>query len=463
METYRCERLLRRADARVERDVAIAVEDGRIREVLPAAELTPERASGAVGLPGLTVPGLVDAHTHLRSAPAAGQSHLPGLSFEQWAYALGALTPLPPLADATAAAGELLRAGVTSAQIVLHSWGGREERLAELEAAAAAVESAGLRALIVLGFTDQAEYLPAGLDDTEVPLPHRGLPLAEWPALIREARELVGRASRRISLAIGPVAPQWCSDAALGVLAGERGELRVHTHLHESAPQRDWLGTGETPLARLVRFDLLGPFASVAHGVHLTAEEIRTLAERRAAAVHCPSSNAGLGVGTAAVAEWLRRGVEAGIGMDSQGPSEPDAFAEARAALRAAQETGDALTPAQALRMAALGGARAMGSDSGEIVVGAPADFIVLDTDCAGGAEEILETVDRSMLRRSVIDGETRFLPSEDEQSEFARLRSELAGIVERDAAARDERLAALAGPLGCVRDRVLEQNGGPR
>lgn len=475
MLAYRCARLLRRADADLETDVIMTVDASGIRGIETADAFTWPDSLSVVELPGLTMPGLVDAHSHLRSAAATAQSHLPGLTFEQWAYALGALTPVSPSVDALVACDEMLQAGITGTQVILHSWGGLQERLAELDAAIAAVERAGLRALIILGFTDQAEYLPsvAGNPSECVPLPERGLPLSEWPAFIAEAVGRIAAASDRVTLGIGPVAPQWCSDTALRMLADLRGDLRVHTHLHESAAQRHWLGDGETPLARLERSGLLGPFTSVAHGVHLTSAELALLAETGTSIVHCPSSNAQLGVGSATVAEWLRAAVEPGLGLDSQALPIADVFAELREAQRTALALGAPLSEEQLLMMATLGGAHAMGSRAGELAIGAPADFIVVDPDVDwGGTQTPVESTvaspaaptlvgsgDRSWITKVVVDGIQRYPLSAGEAETRMRLNREVAETISGDASARAQRIEALAAPLA----RIRELSGGVR
>lgn len=453
---FRCERLLTDADGRVELDRGLLVEAGTILAVVPGAELRRELEGSRIeDLPGTTLPGLVDAHTHLRSTPAAAQTTLPGLSFEQWAYALSALTPLPALDDAAVAAAELVAAGATAAQIVLHSWGDVDARLAELAAALRAVERAGLRATVVLGFTDQAEYLPPAAGETAagIPLPERSMPVQDWPELIRGAREIVRDAPPRVQLAIGPVAPQWCSSDGLRTLAAHRGGLRVHAHLLESPAQRHWLGGDESPLVRLQRFGLLGPFASFAHGVHLTAEEIDAVAEAGASLVHCPGSNRRLGVGTASVSEWIRRGAGTALGMDSQVPECPDLFAEMRAAMRTSAEDGDPISAVDALRMATRGGSAAIGGHAGTIGPGRDADFIVIDAEYDGDAAQIVAEASSTMLIRTVVAGEPCFPYAEHDRREVERMREQLDRAVGADASGRQARIRALADPLR----RVLE------
>lgn len=454
MRVYRCETLLTDARASIRRDMGILVEAGRILSVEPFAELRAE--ADAVDLPGLVMPGLVDAHTHLRSAPAAAQARLSELSFEQWAYAITALTPLPVFDDAVVAAGELVRSGVTSAQVMVHSWGDAESRLDELSDVVRAAESTGLRALLVAGLTDQAEFSP--LDEPAEALglrePDRDLSPAEWGGFVERARQTVDAASDRITLGVGPVAPQWCSDEALRAVAEHRGELRVHTHLLESPLQRDWLGDGGSPLFRLERAGLLGDFASAAHGVHLTAAELDRLAEARASLVHCPTSNRLLGVGEARVAEWLDRQIDAALGLDSQMLPHPDPFEGMREAIGCGDRAGRGVSATEVLEMATLGGAASLGLAAGAVAEGRLADFIALDlvlAEADDAAEGIVAQAHSGLARNVVIDGEERSPVGDERDRDLSELSESLQRIVDEDAAQRAHRLGALEEPLHTI------------
>ena len=108
------------------------------------------------------------------------------------------------------------------------------------------------------------------------------------------------------------------------------------------------------------------------------------LAHHDVAVVHCPRSNGLLGCGVAPLAELRAAGLRVGIGTDgiSSVPSH-DAFEELRAAISAARarsERADALSPTEALELATLGGARALGleADVGSLVPGKRADLAIL-------------------------------------------------------------------------------------
>ncbi len=129
---------------------------------------------------------------------------------------------------------------------------------------------------------------------------------------------------------------------------------------------------------------VLGPNVLAAHCVQADAEEIGLLAENDVAVAHCPRSNALLGCGIAPLAAMRDAGIRVCIATDSPASTPSfDMFDEMRAAIscaRARERRPDALTAADALELATLGGARALGLDAvtGSLVAGKQADLAVV-------------------------------------------------------------------------------------
>ncbi len=323
------------------RDGAVRIEDGAIAEV--SDDLTPdERFEGAVILPGL-----VNAHTHLEyhSMSAMGD----GLPFTPWIEQLIVrkrdLGRDDYLAQAAAAVHACLAGGVTTIADCSYA-----DTVAE-----AAIDQ-GLRAIVYLeAFSDQGD--PAGL------MPARLDALPDHPL---------------ITPGISPHAPYTVTPAhyaALIGLARERG-IPVATHLLES--ERD-----TQPLRQLA--DVLGPDTVAVHMVRAGADDIALLARLGVPVIHCPRSNALLGCGTAPLPEMLAAGLRVGLGTDSPASALAfDMWDEMRAAIllaRARAARPDALTAAQSLQMATLGGADAIGLGDriGSLTGGKRADLTVLD------------------------------------------------------------------------------------
>jgi len=117
----------------------------------------------------------------------------------------------------------------------------------------------------------------------------------------------------------------------------------------------------------------------------LRDEEIALLAATGAHVVHCPQSNMKLASGACRVANLLKEGVNVALGTDSAASNNDlNMFGEMQtAALLAKLQSSDAsaLPAADALAMATINGARALGLEDsiGSLEVGKQADLIAVD------------------------------------------------------------------------------------
>jgi guanine deaminase len=194
-------------------------------------------------------------------------------------------------------------------------------------------------------------------------------------------------------VSLAPTIPTQCTDAFLEGCARQVREhgVGLHTHLSESkvqaiAAQRRW---GKTAAARLADLGMLGPGFVGAHGVWLTEDDIRLLADAGGAVAHNPASNLRLGSGIAAVREMLDRGLTVGLGSDGSMSSDNQDLFEA---MRLAGLVGNVRFPhwterwigaGDVWRMATTGSARALGlaGEVGAIEVGFRADLVLLRAD----------------------------------------------------------------------------------
>ncbi len=238
-----------------------------------------------------------------------------------------------------------------------------------------------------------------------------------------------------VRLGISPHAPYTCS-IELYRACGELG-LPTATHLAESDAENEYLRTGTgswesfahmlvpplgtTGIRALADNGLLDSSVIAAHCVTADEEEIALLAEHDVAVAHCPRSNGILGCGVAPLAALREAGIRVCIATDSPASTPSfDMFDEMRAAIvgaRARERRPDALTASDALELATLGGARALGLDDslGSIVPGKQADLTVLSLAetafvpwedpvtaavLGGGPEHVVATL---------VSGETRY------------------------------------------------------
>jgi 5-methylthioadenosine/S-adenosylhomocysteine deaminase len=385
-------------------DGAVAVEDGHIVAVGAAADLGP----GVRFEDAAIVPGFVNAHSHLEYAVYAGFGD--GLDFAPWILMhierKGRLELDDMRAIALRGAADCLRSGITTvgdASFV----GAAAEACAEL----------GLRAIVYL------EVFGAGTDQLET-------------RFERDRRRIDGILSDRVRLGVSPHSG-YTAGLELWRGAVELG-LPVMTHFLESATEAEWIrhrrGDFPTPLqvdpsspGRLAEEGLLSSRVVAAHLVHADADDIAVLAEHDVAAAHCPRSNALLGCGIAPLRELRAAGLRVGLGTDSPASTPSfDMFDEMRAAIagaRAREESAAALSASDALELATLGSARALGLDGeiGSLAPGKRADLAVLSLEGSpylpwedpaaavvfGGAPE--------RVLCTVVDGEPRYRKGETE------------------------------------------------
>jgi 5-methylthioadenosine/S-adenosylhomocysteine deaminase len=353
-------------------DHAVVVQDGLIVAVLPSKEAKLAfRASELVNLgEQVLLPGLINAHTHAAMSLMRGMADdLPLMTWlEQriWPAEQALVSPQFVQDGSLLACAEMLSGGITCFNDMYFF----------PQATAAAASQAGMRAnlgLLVLDFpsayaSDADDYLQKGFDAHDA-----------W------------RNNPLITSSIAPHAPYTVCDRSLEkvVTYAEQLGLGLHTHIHETVDEISCSESqyGMRPLARLAKLGLLGPDLLAAHGVHLLDYEIDMLAAYGCHIAHCPSSNLKLASGMAPVVDLLAKGVNVALGTDGAASNNRlDIFSEMRlAALLAKGVSADAsaLPAWQALAMATINGAKALGLDHkiGSIEVGKYADLTAVRLD----------------------------------------------------------------------------------
>lgn len=348
---------------------SIAIADEKIIAILPRLEAERIQTKQIVELPEhALLPGLINCHGHAAMSLLRGFADdlplMPWLEQHIWP-AEDAHVSAQFVRDGTELAiAEMLRAGTTTFSDMYFF----------PDACAATAQELGMRCQItfpVLDFPtvwarDADEYISKGLrlrDDFK----HQQL----------------------ISIGFGPHAPYTISAPNLSKVATLAAELdiAVQIHLHETSAEvlRAVEEHGERPLDMLHSLGLLGPRTQCVHMTDLGDQDIALLAATGAHVVHCPQSNMKLASGTSPVSKLLDKGVNVALGTDSAASNNDlNLFGEMQtAALLAKLQSSDAsaLPAEQALYMATMGGARAMGLDKtiGSLEVGKQADIIAID------------------------------------------------------------------------------------
>ncbi len=197
------------------------------------------------------------------------------------------------------------------------------------------------------------------------------------------------KSSSYIQTGFGPHAPYTVSTPTLERVAMLANELQcgVHMHVHETAGeiQRCVSEFGVRPLQLLESIGLTSPRLQCAHMTQLDDNDFTILADSGTHVIHCPESNLKLGSGFCPVQKLLAQHTNVALGTDGAASNNDlSLLAEMHtAALLAKGVAGDATAvPAmQALRMATLNGAKAVGLDDsiGSISIGKAADLVAID------------------------------------------------------------------------------------
>src|ERR671922_2259310 len=344
------------------------------------------------------LPGLINAHTHAHNNLLKGLAdnwtledlltHGPALN--------GGRTPEDHYLSAAIGAIEMLKTGCTAAYDLFMAVPAPSREV--VEAVVRAYVDVGLRAVVAPAVADVVFYravpdlfdlLPPDLRQTVEQIqaePAEGLlHLTE-----NTIRLWNGAGGGHIRVAVAPTIPGQCSDDfLLGCqrLVQEYG-VGLHTHLAESKvqalyAQQRW---GKTIVAHLADLGLLGPGFVGAHGVWLTPEDIRLLADAGAAVAHNPASNLKLGSGIAPTREMLDQGLTVGLGTDgsmssdNQNMFEAMRFAALVNTIRFPYAQDHWVGAQEVFHMATQGSARALGlvDDIGAVAPRRKADLVLL-------------------------------------------------------------------------------------
>ncbi len=337
----------------------------------------------------LATPGLVNVHHHLSQWASRGLAQQDDLfGWLEKLYPIWAGIDADLVSDTTAAglAWLALSGCTTTADLHYVFPQGAGDLLAAQVATARRI---GLRMQVCRGGMDLGRSSGGQAPDNLVE--ETGKIIAGMDAAIIDFHDPSPEAMVRVSLA--PRSPFSVSAQLMvetAALARSRG-VRLHTHLAETRAEESYCQErfGVSPLRYLNRLGWLGDDVWLAHGVHINASAIDTLAEAEVSIAHCPSSNARLGTGIAPVRQLLDAGVPVGLGLDGPGTSESGLMVEElRQAVLLARARGGpkALSVREALWMATMGGARCLGraAEIGSLEVGKLADIALWRLDGLG-------------------------------------------------------------------------------
>ncbi|HEX8491639.1 MAG TPA: amidohydrolase family protein [Pyrinomonadaceae bacterium] len=334
------------------------------------------------------LPGFVNCHSHLELTAMRGYLEREENDFFAWLRKLTVarlerMTPDDLYVSAAWGAIEAARAGVTC--------------LAD----ASDASSSSLRALRDVGLR--------GIVYQEAFGPDPKLAREQFEKLREKIARVRSYESTHARLGVSPHAPYTVSAPQLELIAeyALAESLPLMMHAAEAAAESElmlsgrgvfadglarrdieWRAPGVSTIQYLASLGVLRARPLLAHCIRVDEADIETVKEWDARIAHCPKSNAKLGHGRAPLSAFINKDLKVGLGSDSVASNNTcDLLEEARFAVLMSRAGGDEhdgasemMSAEQALSLATIGGARALGFEEriGSLEDGKQADLAIV-------------------------------------------------------------------------------------
>jgi len=340
------------------------------------------------GTDRLILPGLIDIHSHpeheplyrgVREEHGLRNMHMTGL-YER-SQAFSAPDDEARTASAEFAYCELLLSGVTSLVDISAAWDGWIEVCAK----------SGMRTFLAPGYASARWRLANDFDLQYAWEEARGRAgFATALALIDGAAR---HPSGRLSGVVSPMQIDTCTADLLRDsrdAARERG-LPFTVHIAQSVSEvREMIRRhGKTPIQWAYEIGILGPDTILGHALFLdthswirwwTETDLELIVETGASVAHCPTPFARYGQIMENFGDYLRAGVNMGLGTDTAPHNLVEEMRKAAVLARIAARDITTVTTSDLLYAATAGGAKAlMRDDLGRITVDKKADLVLVD------------------------------------------------------------------------------------
>jgi formiminoglutamate deiminase len=377
-------------------DVLLEVEGGMIEsvevgrqnptragKVLPARAGFPRAPGETDAIPGLTLPGLANCHSHAFHRALRGHTQQERGSFWTWReqmYAVAAdLTPDTYFTLARDTYAEMRETGITAVgefHYLHHQPDGTpyDDPNEMGRALLAAADDAGIRIRLL-----DTCYLAAGFDRPPegVQVRYSDGDADAW------AERVAAFGDDRVGAAIHSVraVPREQLKIVVEAAAGKP----LHVHLSEQVAENDacLAATGLTPTQLLAEAGALGPTTTAVHATHLTDDDIALLGESHTRACFCPTTERDLADGIGPARRLHDAGAVLTLGSDSHAVI--DLFEEMRAVEmheRLATQQRGHWSASELLAAATYDGHQSLGfEDAGRIAVGQRADLVTVGLD----------------------------------------------------------------------------------
>jgi len=350
------------------------------------------------------MPGMVNVHTHLQSESLGrglieelGNQALyqTGILDEKSVFVTSGLTEQAGGATAQLKANkastenaiaELLKSGCTTVTDLAVAWEGWLDTLA----------ATGIRAVAAPMYRDARWYVPTGHRlDYQWDLEKGRRDFATALTTVDAAQ---AHPSGRLSGMLAPMQVDTCSPELIRdsiAAARERGiKATVHCSQHIPEFQEIVRRHGVTPVQWMHQEGLLSPDMLLGHAIFLdhhslvqwwTKKDLDILAETGTSVAHCPVVFSRYGQMMEDVGSYIRKGVNVGMGTDTEPQNMAEEVRMASTMGRAAAKSVRGVWLSELFHAATIGGAKALGrEDLGRLAVGAKADLVLLDLEAPG-------------------------------------------------------------------------------
>lgn len=228
----------------------------------------------------------------------------------------------------------------------------------------------------------------------------------------------------------------------------DRWSVPITMHLMETPDDNQYAREtyGKSCIEFLEERGVLGPDFVAVHAVHVDEEETEILRRNGVTVAHCPVSNMILASGIAPVRRYVQRGIPVSLACDGAASNDTQNMLEVLKTTALLQKVAEgdaaAVSAAQVLEMATLGGARALGMEEklGSLEPGKKADFFIYDPLRAASVPAhdpvatLVYSADPSGVETTVIGGrpvlENGRLNGADERETLRRARQLAGGLV---------------------------------
>ncbi|MGV8145688.1 MAG: amidohydrolase [Alkaliphilus sp.] len=312
----------------------------------------------------LTMPGLVNAHTHI--AMSLFRNYADDLPF--WPWLTEKIWPLEEKLTSDSvywgsmlSIVEMIKSGVTCFSDMYFF----------MDDVAKAVEESGIRAVLSRGVADIS---------------------GEGETKLIETKDFFNRwnnkADGRITIMVAPHAPYTCSPEYINETVALAKELNVGIHIHLSETKKEvedsFKEYGKSPIKHVSDLGLFDVNTTAAHCVHLSDEDIEILYTKGVNVINNPGSNLKLGNGFAQVDKLVSKGINVALGTDgSASNNNLNMFEEINLAAivnKAVNLNSTSVPAIKAIEMATKNGANALNLNNiGTIEIGKKADIILID------------------------------------------------------------------------------------